>query len=124
MTDPTAALFKALEQRRHVPTLEKVQGSVRFELEHDQQTDYWLVAIKNGDISVSQEKRDADCVVRTGKGLFDRVASGQENAIAALLRGAVLVEGELELLVLVERLLPGPPGARDPRQARRARRPS
>lgn len=121
MTDPTVALFDALEQRRHVPRLKKVHGSVRFDLAHDKQTDYWLVAIDDGDISVSREKRDADCVVHADKGLFDQVVSGRENAISALLRGAVLVEGELELLVLLDRLLPGPPNALDPRELRRER---
>lgn len=121
MTDPTVAMFDNLERREHVPTLRKVRGSVRFELEHDEQTDYWTVMIDDGNLHVARERRDADCVVHADKQVFDRVASGRQNAISALLRGAVLIEGDLELLVMLERLLPGPADATDPRQWRRER---
>lgn len=121
MTDPTVELFERLGRRGHVPTLEKVRGLVRFDIGLDRHFEHWLVAIDNGDISVSQEMRDADCIVQTDKGLFDQVATGRENAITALLRGAMQVNGRLDLLVLLERLLPGPPGARDPREDRRER---
>jgi putative sterol carrier protein len=122
MTDPTAELFESLKRRRHAPTLKEARGTVRFDLEHDHSYDHWLVAVESGNISVSQGMRDADCVVETDKGLFDRVAAGQENTISALARGAIRVNGRIELLVLLERLLPGPAGAHDPRQARGERR--
>jgi hypothetical protein len=38
--------------------------------------------------------------------------AGRVNAFAAVLRGTVTVEGDPTLLVLLQRLLPGPPNAR------------
>ena len=40
------------------------------------------------------------------------MASGKVNAMAAVLRGDLAVEGNAELLVLFQRLLPGPPRRR------------
>ena len=51
------------------------------------------------------------------RALFQRLANGEVNAMAALLRGAIAVEGDPQLLVMFQRLLPGPPGSRDPRHA-------
>ena len=41
-------------------------------------------------------------------------AGGTVNATAAVLRGEVAIDGNWELLVLFQRLLPGPPGSRKP----------
>ena len=42
-------------------------------------------------------------------------AKSEVNAMAALLRGAMGVEGDVELLVLFQRLFPGPPRSRSRR---------
>jgi hypothetical protein len=49
------------------------------------------------------------------KSLFDQVVVGRVNAFTALLRGEAAVEGNLELAVLLQRLLPGPPRGEQPR---------
>jgi len=43
--------------------------------------------------------------------LFDDIVSGRANAMAALLRGDVGVEGNTELLMRVQRTFPGPEGS-------------
>ena len=50
----------------------------------------------------------ADCVLRTDKALFDGIARGEVNAMAAILRGELAFEGDVQLLVLFQRLFPGP----------------
>ena len=114
MADATTEFFDELGERGHEPLLEKVTGTLRFDLGARRKTDYWLVTIVKGDVAVSQENRPADCVVQMDKALFDSVVSGRENAVAALLRGAVGIEGDIELLMLFDRLFPGPPGAHGP----------
>ena len=112
MADATADFFEALVERGHEPLLEKATGTVRFDLRDGKKTDRWLVSIVKGDLAVSRRNLQADCVVTTDKTLFDDVASGRANAFAALLRGAAEVEGDVQLLVLFQRLFPGPPRAR------------
>jgi putative sterol carrier protein len=121
MASPTTELFTGIGRRGHESLLEKVQGSLRFDLEHDQQTEHWHLAISKGDVTVTREERPADCVVRTEQQLFDELAAGETNAIVSLLRNRLTVEGNLRLLILFERLLPGPPSARHPRPATRGR---
>jgi putative sterol carrier protein len=96
---------------------------VRFDLADGERTDHWLVTVVRGEASVSREGADADCVIRAGKELFDRMASGEANAMAAILRGELAVEGDLGLLILFQRLLPGPPSSSHPRHSTGAPRP-
>jgi putative sterol carrier protein len=109
MTEATAEFFGALAQRGHEPLLEKAKGTVRFELADRNRVDHWLLAVDNGDVAVSRKDARADCTVRAKKELFDGIASGEVNAAAAVLRGAMTVDGEMELLVLLQRVFPSPP---------------
>ena len=118
----TGALFEELGRRGHEPLLEKISGTVRFELVDGKQTERWLVSVDKGDVSVSRKNVRADCTVRADKALFDGMASGEMNAMAAMLRGDIALEGDSELLVLFQRLLPGPPRRRRQRRATAAGR--
>jgi predicted lipid carrier protein YhbT len=108
VADATAALFDELSRRGHEPLLDQAAGRVRFELFDESQTDVWLVTLNKGDIAVSREPLDADCVVRTQKTVFEAIAAGKVNAMAAVLRGALTVQGDPELLLRFQRLLPAP----------------
>jgi putative sterol carrier protein len=80
------------------------------------------VAVTKGDVTVSHRNVAADCIVSSDKALFENVASGKTNAMAALLRGAIGVEGDVQLLVLFQRLFPGPPRTRKRRRTSAAAR--
>ncbi|MCI0633082.1 MAG: SCP2 sterol-binding domain-containing protein, partial [Actinobacteria bacterium] len=67
-------------------------------------------------IAVSSGSAEADCIVRAEKAVFDKVASGRLNAVAAVLRGDLAVEGDWRLLVRMQRLFPG---RRPPRRSSR-----
>lgn len=120
MADATSDFFESLGGRGHEPLLEKTSGSVLFELANGQQTDRWLVTIDRGDVVVSHKGGRADATVRARKDVFEGIASGELNAMAALLRGALVVEGDMALMARLQRLLPAPP--RSARRAARARR--
>jgi putative sterol carrier protein len=107
--DTTTEFFESLGRRAHEPLLEQTVGTIRFDLARKSDVHRWFVAVDKGDLAVSHQRRRADCTVRAPKQLFDRVASGEVNATAAVLRGAVQVEGDAELLTLFQRLFPGPP---------------
>jgi putative sterol carrier protein len=117
MTDPTAEFFQKLDQRGHEPLLTKASGTVRFDLAAGSRTECWLLAFNDGDVSVSRENRPADCVVRTDKAVLDGLATGKLNGLTAYLRGQIGLEGNPELLVLVQRVFPGPTAAGGRRQS-------
>jgi putative sterol carrier protein len=108
VTNATTRFFEGLQARGHEPRLEKVKGSVRFDVTNGTQTKRWHVAIDKGDIAVSHKNAKADCVVRADSSVFEGIASGEVNPVAAMLRGAIGVEGDPELLVLLRRLAPTP----------------
>jgi putative sterol carrier protein len=115
--DPIARFFDELAQRGHEPLLEKEEGTVRVDLVEGKQVERWLVAIDKGDVTVSRRNAAADCVVRADRSLFAAIASGETNAMAAVLRGELGVEGDLGLVAGFQRLFPGPAKSGDPRHA-------
>jgi putative sterol carrier protein len=117
MTDATAEFFTELGRRGHEPMLEKKTGTVRVDLVDGKQTERWLIAVDKGDVTVSHKNIGADCTVRASKALFEEMAGGTMNATAAVLRGELAVEGNWELMVLFQRLLPGPPASRHQQSA-------
>lgn len=112
MPDVIGDFFRELE-KSHQPLLGKVLGTVRFDLtDADSTTEHWLVSVSRGDITTTQEKAKADCTIRADKRLFEQLIKGEENAIAATLRGAIICMGNVELLFAIQRIFPGPPKKR------------
>jgi predicted lipid carrier protein YhbT len=107
MTDATARFFEDLQSRGHESCLERVKGTARFDVTHDGEAEQWLVQIVKGDVRVSREGGEADCVIRTSRTLLNDLTSGRVNAMAELLRGGLVIEGDPELLVMIQKLLPG-----------------
>ena len=112
MADTTTEFFDNLSRRGHEPLLEKASGTLRFELDERKRTDRWLVTVEKGNVTVSRKAAKADVVVRTDRALFDKLASGRQNAMAAILRGEIGIEGRVQLLALFQRLFPSPPKRR------------
>src|SRR3974390_1978030 len=50
-----------------------------------------------------------DASIRTERSLFEGMVTGTVNATAAMLRGVLVVDGDLGLLTAFSRLFPGPP---------------
>ena len=111
-TGSTEAFFDELGGRGHEPLLSGVTGSARFDVVAGGRTRRWLVTVAKGDIHVSRRNAAADVVLRADKASFDRVAAGEGNLTAAVLRGEVAVRGDLRMLVRVQRLFPRPGSGR------------
>lgn len=120
--DPTTSFLESLNHRPPDVLLSRVRGTVRLELEEGDHLDTWLLVYSLGNVSAAQADRPGDCTVRTDRGFFDRIATGDVNPIAALLRNRVSVKGDLILYTYLRHLVPGPPGAHDPREWVRRRR--
>ncbi len=106
MADPTASFFQDLAQRGHEPLLAKVTGSIRIDVHRGKRTEGWTVLIDRGDLAVTDEPT-ATCRMTADRELFNRLVTGESNAMAAMLRGALGMGGDVELLIMFQRLLPG-----------------
>jgi putative sterol carrier protein len=111
MADQTAAFFESLRRRGHEPLLELAEGSIRFDLANGGEVAHWFVSVDKGEVTVSRSRRRADCTIKGPKATFEGIATGEINATAAALRGAIVIEGDAELLTLFQRVLPGPPSS-------------
>jgi putative sterol carrier protein len=116
-TDSVARLFDELAARAHEPLLEKAKGTFRFDLTSGKKVERWLVTINRGDVVVSRRNSAADCVIRCERAQFERILAGRTNAMAAMLRGEIELEGDLGLMATFQRLLPGPQRSSDARHA-------
>jgi putative sterol carrier protein len=101
-----AKLFDELAQREYEPLLEKTVGSARFEVVDGKRTQRWHVTIDKGHVRVTRRNARADTVVRGHRKSFERAAAGKLNAMAAVLRGELTIEGDPRLLVRLQRLFP------------------
>jgi len=110
--DPTRSFFDDLVARGHEPLLQNDSGTLRFDLIDGRRVEHWYVTIDKGDITVSDAEAAADTVLRTDRSVFDQIAAGRMNAMAAVLRGELVPEGNLSLLMAFQRLFPGPPRSR------------
>ncbi|MFV2020027.1 SCP2 sterol-binding domain-containing protein [Micromonospora sp. LOL_023] len=111
----TREFFDRFGHRETAPLLRQISGTVRFDLADDERVDYWFVTLDNGKAELTRENREADCVLRTDGVIFEAMARGEVNPMAAMLRSQIMVLGDLRLLILIERMMPGPPGSHDPR---------
>jgi predicted lipid carrier protein YhbT len=107
MSDATEQFFDELGKRGYEPALATVSGRVRFDIVHRENVQHWLVTINRGAISVARRKGKADCTICAEIELFDRVVRGDDNAMAATLRGALICAGDVDLLLAVQKLIPG-----------------
>ncbi len=109
MPSRSDAFFDELGGRGHDPTLRGRTATIRFEIRRDTGTDSWSVVIDRGDISAAPDGDDtADCVIRLDGDLFDDIARGEANALAAMLRGELAADGDPDLMVAARRLLAAP----------------
>ena len=115
--DITDRFFDELAQRGHEPLLRKARGSVKFEIVDGKKVDRRTVAVDKGNVTVSRKNVAADGVIRVDRAVFESIASGRSNPIAAVLRNEFAVQGDWRLLVLLQRLFPGPPKKRPSRRA-------
>jgi putative sterol carrier protein len=106
--DRVADFFAELADRGQEPLLAKVTGTARFDVVDGGGIEHWRVAIEKGAITVSRRSGGADAVVRGSRETFERVAAGELNVMAAVMREELGVGGDPRLLVHLQRLFPRP----------------
>jgi putative sterol carrier protein len=110
--DTVEQFFAEVKGREHEPSLRRISGTVRYDLANGTSNgsakgsgaDHWMISIDKGKLTVAHRNGKADTVVRTDRKLFARIVTGRADAMASMLRGLVLIEGDPELAVLSGRL--------------------
>jgi putative sterol carrier protein len=114
MADSATEFFEEIHARGHEPLLAKARGTLQFELTDVDTVETWVLQIDRGDVVVSRDAVESACRIQSSRKLFDGVITGRQNAMAAMLRGEIVYDGDTELLMLFQRVFPGPPGSVGP----------
>lgn len=102
--DSAEDFFTSIGVNRHVPRLARCHGAVRFDIMTPDGVDSWRVDIIKGEVTATRDRSPAEAVVRAEKAIVDGVVRGDVNPVAATLRGVLVVEGNWDLLLLIQRL--------------------
>lgn len=120
MPKATDEFFLSLEPRGRIPRLRATHGTIRFDLRNEATVDQWLITFDNGRVRVSRNARQpVDTVITTDADAFERLARGEENLWALLVRGQLIIQGNRPLVMAFRQLMPQPPGNQGPRLRRR-----
>jgi hypothetical protein len=114
MSEAITRFFESLHGRGYDHGF-RAEGVTRVEIRDGDRVDYWVVSARRGELSVSKDAQlDVDTVMVVDSALMDRMVRGEMNGLAALLRGMYAVRGDYQLALMLERFMPGPPGAKGP----------
>jgi hypothetical protein len=86
------AVFDELKRRAYEPRLDGVYGSYRFEILG---VGTFHVSVVDGELSVVEAARPADCVIRCSRSVFLHIAAGSQNLLTAAMQGQVHISGDL-----------------------------
>jgi hypothetical protein len=110
MAGPSESFFEEISRRGSDELLEGANGVIRFDIDDNGHSERWVVSIDDGALDVSHRNVTADTRVRLTRKTFEQVVAGKANVTAGVLQGAIVAQGDLELLIRFQRLFPGPPG--------------
>ena len=93
------------------PLLSHVTGTIRLDVDNGGGTRHWLLDIRQGTVDVSKAgaSTEADATMHMHRSVFERLITGEANAVASTLRGQLSMDGDITLLVAFQRIMPGPP---------------
>jgi len=120
--DSIERFFAGLQTNERMPALEPFTGTILLEVQDGRHTTCYVLSIARGALKVERGRPDAaHCTVRAQAETLDDIMNGRMNALQALLRGVVEVEGSGILLAALRRLLPesAPSGSEPAGHARR-----
>ena len=112
MTDAAEQFLLSLADSGFQPLLQKTTGTLAVRLLDGAEVDEWMLSVDEGDVSARHGAGNADATLTVDRSLFARMVKGRANAMAAVLRGELTIVGDLDLLMAVQRMFPGPDDAR------------
>jgi hypothetical protein len=105
---PAARFFVELPRRSGDPLVAGARGTVRFDLSRSGRRELWRVRLDRGAVTVEHAPplAPADTTVQCRGEMLDRMLTGEVNPLTAVLRGAIDVTGDVDLLLRLVRLFP------------------
>jgi putative sterol carrier protein len=64
----------------------------------------WTVAVRDGEVAVSEGAGDGDCTISTSAESFERIVSGEQNPTTAYMTGKLKVKGDMSAAMKLQKL--------------------
>ncbi len=104
MTSPTEAFFDKLRHTARIPSMAKVNGSIRFEVTDGKKVEKTRIDVVRGNVTVGEPTGDAQCWIYVHRDVLDALCTQEAQPMTAYLRGALVAKGDAAMLVLMRRL--------------------
>jgi len=114
-----STFFEELNRLGYNPEMREVRGTVRFEIRDADRVEHWFLTIDDGRVWATPGWREAQAVLKTDTSLAEEATRGRVNALAAMLRSDIVVEGDLSLALKLGRLFPASADTQGPQRRTR-----
>jgi len=64
----------------------------------------WTVAVRDGQVEVTEGAGDGDCTISTSAENFERILSGEQNPTTAYMTGKLKVKGDMGAAMKLQKL--------------------
>jgi len=99
MASATTAFFEELAQRGYEPALQRVTGTVRFDIAEEGS---WWVAVVDGAVTVRRDAARADCVLSFTAADFNAIVRRERNPLTAAMQGRVQITGNPGMALIIQ----------------------
>ena len=93
--------FDGLESRADSAKTAGMNNSYLFDIEG---AGKWTVRVVDGKVNVSEGGDDADAVITTSEGTFQKIVSGEQNPTSAYMTGKLKVKGDMGAAMKLQKL--------------------
>jgi putative sterol carrier protein len=98
---PAREFFDGLEARVDESQLAGMNNSYLFDIDGEGQ---WVVAVRDGKLTVTEGAGDADTTISTSGETFEKIASGDQNPTTAYMTGKLKIKGDLGAAMKLQKL--------------------
>ena len=93
--------FEGLEQRADADKTAGMNNSYLFDIEGAGQ---WLVAVKDGSVSVTEGGGEADTTISASEETMLKVVNGEQNPTTAYMTGKLKIKGDMGAAMKLQKL--------------------
>jgi putative sterol carrier protein len=101
MAESVREFFEGLEQRADADKTAGMNNSYLFDIDGAAQ---WLVAVKDGSVSVTEGAGEADTTISTSEETMLKVVNGEQNPTTAYMTGKLKIKGDMGAAMKLQKL--------------------
>jgi putative sterol carrier protein len=101
MAESVREFFEGLEQRADADKTAGMNNSYLFDIDGAGQ---WLVAVKDGSVSVTEGGGEADTTISTSEETMLKVVNGEQNPTTAYMTGKLKIKGDMGAAMKLQKL--------------------